>query len=131
MPGITTPDGGGPSAGRLGITRRKLLGGLSFGLMGLGLSDLFRLRAEAAAGEAPRAKACIFIFGNGGASHIDLWAMKPEAPAEYRGEFRPIDTSAPGIQITEHLPLLAKQAHHLAFVRALEMPGVENSHPWG
>jgi hypothetical protein len=60
-----------------------------------------------------------------------MWDMKPEAPAEYRGEFQPIDTSASGIQITEHLPLLSRHAHHLAFVRALEMPGVQNSHPWG
>src|SRR5262245_4921596 len=110
-----------------GWTRRQLLGGLGFSMMGLGLPDLFRLQAGVARRRTARAKSCIFIFLNGGASHIDIWDMKPEAPAEYRGEFKPIATSVPGIQITEHLPLLAKQAHQLALVRALEMPGVENS----
>src|SRR5436305_67197 len=84
-----------------GLTRRQLLGGLGFGMMGLGLPDLFRLRASAAPRRTARAKACIFIFLNGGASHIDIWDMKPEAPAEYRGEFKPIVTSVPGIQFTE------------------------------
>ncbi|MBI3866294.1 MAG: DUF1501 domain-containing protein [Planctomycetia bacterium] len=99
--------------------------------MGLGLPDLFRLQARAAERGAARAKSCIFIFLNGGASHIDLWDMKPEAPVEYRGDFRPIDTAVPGIQITEHLPLVARQTQHLTLVRSLEMPGSENSHPWG
>src|SRR5713101_7322094 len=114
-----------------GWTRRQMLGGLGFSMMGLGLPDLFQLQARASQRRSPRTKSCIFIFLNGGASHIDMWDMKPDAPVEYRGEFRPIATSVPGIQLTEHLPLLAKQAHHLALVRALEMPGVENSHPWG
>jgi hypothetical protein len=65
------------------------------------------------------AKSTIMIWLSGGASHIDTWDMKPEAPAEYRGSFRPIATSAPGIQLCEHLPHLAKQAHHLAIVRSL------------
>lgn len=60
-----------------------------------------------------------------------MWDMKPDAPVEVCGEFRPIATSAPGIEFTEHLPLLARQGHHLALVRSLEMPGVENSHPLG
>lgn len=69
------------------------------------------------------AKSTILIWLSGGASHIDMWDMKPEAPSEYRGEFRPIATSAPGIQLCEHLPLLAKQAHHLAVVRSLGHEG--------
>ncbi|MGL4553369.1 MAG: DUF1501 domain-containing protein, partial [Gemmataceae bacterium] len=56
---------------------------------------------------------------SGGASHIDTWDMKPDAPEEYRGTFRPAATSAPGVQLCEHLPHLAKQAHHLAVVRSL------------
>src|SRR5204863_5900397 len=55
----------------------------------------------------------------GGASHIDTWDMKPDAVAEYRGPFRPQATSAPGISVCEHLPHLARQAHHLAIVRSL------------
>src|SRR5206468_2532367 len=69
------------------LTRRQALGGLSFGALGLGLPELFRLQAEAAERRPARAKACIFIFLNGGASHIDMWDMKPEAPVEVRGEF--------------------------------------------
>jgi len=121
-----------------GWTRRQALGGISFSMMGLSLPDLLQLQAlqalQAQPARAPRrrtARACIFIFLNGGASHIDIWDMKPDAPVEYRGDFKPIQTSVPGIQITEHLPLLARHARHLALVRALEMPGVENSHPWG
>lgn len=113
------------------LTRRQMLGGLSFGALGLGLPELLRLRAEASERRPARAKSCIFIFLNGGASHIDMWDMKPAAPVEVRGEFKPTSTSVPGIQITEHLPLTARLAHHLTFVRSLQMPGVENSHGWG
>ncbi len=112
-------------------TRRRFLGGLSFGALGIGLPELLRRRAEASERRPARAKSCIFIFLNGGASHIDMWDMKPDAPVEVRGEFKPIATSVPGIQITEHLPLTARLVHQLALVRSLQMPGVENSHGWG
>jgi hypothetical protein len=65
------------------------------------------------------ARSAIMIWLSGGASHIDTWDMKPAAPAEYRGLFRPIETTAPGVRVCEHLPHLAKQAHHLAIVRSL------------
>src|SRR4051794_24285656 len=95
-----------------GPTRRQMLGGLTFNALALGLPDLCRLQARAAPRRSPRAKSCIFIFLNGGPTHTDIWDMKPEAPADYRGEFKPIATSVPGIRITEHLPRVAKQAHH-------------------
>lgn len=60
-----------------------------------------------------KAKSTILFFLCGGASHVDTWDMKPDA-LEYRGPFNPIATSVPGIRLSEHLPLLAKQAHHLA-----------------
>src|SRR5262245_3652429 len=66
-----------------------------------------------------KAKSTILIWLSGGASHIDTWDMKPDAPAEYRGPFKPIASSAPGIRLCEHLPLTAKQAHHLAIVNSL------------
>lgn len=66
-----------------------------------------------------RAKACIFIYLYGGPSHIDIWDMKLEAPAEYRGEFKPIATKIPGYQMTEHLPKLAARADRLAVIRSL------------
>jgi len=65
------------------------------------------------------AKSTILIFLCGGASHIDTWDMKPDAPLEFRGPFREIATSAPEIRLCEHLPHTAKQAHHLAIVRSL------------
>lgn len=98
------------------LNRRSFLfaGGMSyFGL------DLASRAAAAPASQRATAKSTIMIWLSGGASHIDTWDMKPEAPAEYRGAFKPIATSAPGIQLCEHLPHLAKQAHHLAIVRSL------------
>jgi len=74
---------------------------------------------EIGSGRRKIAKSAIMIWLSGGASHIDTWDMKPNAPLEYRGEFHPVATSAPGIELCEHLPHLAKQAHHLAVVRSL------------
>jgi hypothetical protein len=77
------------------------------------------------------AKSVILFFLCGGASHIDTWDMKPDAPSEYRGPFQPIATSAPGIQLCEHLPLLAQQAHHLAIVRSVGASVNTNDHHAG
>jgi len=74
--------------------------------------------SDAAAGFGS-AKRCIFIFMWGGPSHLDTWDMKPEAPAEIRGEFKPIATSVPGIQISEHFPRLAQLAHRYAVIRSM------------
>lgn len=73
----------------------------------------------AVATSAGRAKSTILFFLSGGASHLDMWDLKPKAPAEYRGPFQPIATSAQGVTLGEHLPLLAKQAHHLALVNSI------------
>lgn len=66
-----------------------------------------------------RAKSCLIIFMEGGASHIDLWDMKPNAPTQVRGEFRSIATQTPGITLCEHLPLSAPHWHRLAQVRSV------------
>jgi len=106
-----------------GIPRRTWLqaGGCSAlaGLAGLwgGLAQGATPAASKAG--AGRAKSAIMIFLSGGASHIDTWDLKPQAPLEYRGPFQPIHTSAPGIELCEHLPLLSQQAHRLAIVRSL------------
>lgn len=112
-----------------GIHRRELLrvGGLAF--TGLTWADLFRARAAAAGKIAPRkksvngsfgkAKACILIFNYGGPSHLDIWDLKPDAPKEIRGEFKPAATRVPGIAITEHLPRLARLANQYAIVRSV------------
>lgn len=88
-------------------------------LSGLGLSGLDLLALQAADGGSERAKSCVFIFLFGGPSHIDLWDMKPLAPAEIRGEFEPIATETPGIELCEHLPLLARQTQHLCLMRSM------------
>jgi Protein of unknown function (DUF1501) len=106
-----------------GLTRREALrvGGLGF--TGLMWSDLFRARAAAAApartGTFGRAKACIVLFNYGGPSHLDIWDLKPDAPAEIRGEFKPVPTNVPGVAITEHLPRLAELADRYAIVRSV------------
>jgi hypothetical protein len=111
----------GPASPGLGPTRRELLcaGGLS--LLGLGAADLARLRAFPAAspGAERRRNACVFLFLFGGPSHIDLWDMKPAAPAEIRGEFRPAATCVPGVQVCEHLPGLARVLDRVCLLRSL------------
>jgi hypothetical protein len=73
----------------------------------------------------------ILFFLCGGASHVDTWDMKPDAPAEYRGPFSPIATTAPGVRLCEHLPLLAQQAHHLAVVQSVSGKVNTNDHHAG
>src|SRR5689334_4696939 len=84
------------------VTRRQFLkvGGLALG--GLTLTDL--LAAEAQAGMRSSHKAIIMIYLPGGPSHQDTFDLKPDAPSDIRGEFKPIPTNVPGIQICEHLP---------------------------
>lgn len=98
-------------------TRRQFVRGLGFGMLGLSLPDVMRIQAVAR--PAGKAKSCIMIFLFGGPSHVDTWDMKPNASAEFRGEFKPIHTSAPGIQLCEHLPRTAQAAHRLAIVRSM------------
>ncbi len=99
------------------LSRRAFLvaGGMSY----FGYDLAARATAAPTTPRRKVAKSTIMIWLSGGASHIDTWDMKPDAPAEYRGVFKPAATSAPAIQLCEHLPHLAKQAHHLAVVRSL------------
>ena len=90
----------------------------STGCVGLSMGVRGPVQAGSISGQGT-AKSTILFFLSGGASHIDMWDMKPHAPLEYRGPFRPIETSAPGVRLCEHLPLLAKQAHHLAVVNSI------------
>src|SRR5688572_18866720 len=85
-----------------GVRRRAFLkiGALGFG--GPTLADLLRLNAQAGSGRARLpAKAVIMVYLPGGPSHIDMYDMKPEAPVEFRGEFQPIATNVPGLEICE------------------------------
>src|SRR5436305_9185191 len=100
------------------LSRRTFLAASTVGFAGLS----FGRGAFGAATAPPRkkpAKSTILFFLCGGASHIDMWDMKPEAPLEYRGEFKPIRTSSPEIHLCEHLPLLAKQAHRFSLVHGV------------
>lgn len=102
------------------VTRRDVLriGALGLGATAFNLSDLFR--AEAATGTAgSRHKSVINIFLGGGPPHQDLWEIKTEAPKEIRGEFSPIDTNVPGIQICEVFPRLAQQMDKCAVIRSV------------
>lgn len=108
----------------LRFPRRQFVRGLGLGLFGLRLSDALRTQAVAQAGpRSGKATRAIMIFLFGGPSHIDTWDMKPDAPPEYRGQFRPIQTSAPAIQLCEHLPRTARVAHRIALVRSVTMTG--------
>lgn len=110
------------------------LAGLQFGRPGRLLGDT---PGEPAASQdaglrgAGKAKSVILFFLCGGASHVDTWDMKPEAPAEYRGPFSSISTSSPAIRLCEHLPMLAKQAHHLAVIRSVNGGVSTNDHHAG
>lgn len=102
-----------------GITRRETLrAGAVSALAGFGLPQL--LQAEQSGATHPgKAKNVIFVFLLGGAATQDMYDLKPEAPAEVRGEFKPIPTTVPGIDVCEHLPKLAQMAHEFAFIRSV------------
>jgi len=100
-----------------GVSRRSFLKLGAMTLGGLTLADLYR--AEARAGIGSSNKAIINVHLNGGPSHQDMFDLKPEAAAEFRGEFSPISTNVEGMQICEHFPQLAKMADKYAIIRSL------------
>src|SRR5262245_25451337 len=93
----------------------------SLGMLGLNLADYFRLQ-----GADTKDRSCILIWLSGGPSPTDLWDMKPDAPVEFRGTFKPIPTNVPGIHISEILPLTAKVADKFTIIRS--MTGREGEH---
>jgi uncharacterized protein (DUF1501 family) len=104
-----------------GIARRDFLrlGTASWFGLGLTLPRLLELQARAEAdAKSTRDVALIFVFLHGGLSTIDSWDLKPQAPAEFRGEFKPIATNVPGIQIGEHLPRTARQMDKFSLIRS-------------
>ena len=105
------------------MDRRAFLVASTMGLAGLRFAPRGLAASGGLGGVAPPllkpAKSTILFFLCGGASHIDMWDMKPEAPLEYRGEFRPISTTSPEIHLCEHLPLLSRQAHRFALVHGV------------
>jgi hypothetical protein len=107
------------------VSRRSLLTAGAAAFTGLGLADLLKLQAQAAVGNAvpgvPKKDepAVIFVWMPGGPPHMETFDMKPDAPEDYRGAFRPINTNVSGIQICEHLPLLAKLADKYTLIRSI------------
>jgi uncharacterized protein (DUF1501 family) len=108
-------DAHGPGSCRDGLSRRCFLRLGAAGLTSLGLPQILQARA----GREPKDTRVILLWLEGGPSHLDLWDMKPSAPAEYRGYWRPVATNAPGIQITEMFPRQAKLADQFSIVRSL------------
>jgi hypothetical protein len=108
------------------LGRRRLLqiGGL--GCLGLNLARLFELEEAKAISAMPRSseriQSCILLFYYGGPSHLDTWDLKPDAPREVRGTFRPIATRVPGLRICEHLPRCARILDKLALIRSMHHP---------
>lgn len=105
-----------------GLTRRETLTAGSLTLLGSGftLSQLFAAEGRQPAESRPgKAKNVILLYLLGGAATQDMWDLKPNAPAEIRGEFKPVATSAAGVQICEHLPRTAKWMHRAAVVRSV------------
>jgi hypothetical protein len=116
------------------FTRRTVIQAGALGLLGLGMNHVEALRAAGdntvgTANRSAKPKAVIYIFLSGGLSQLDSFDLKPNAPESIRGEFKPIATWAPGIQICEHLPLLARLSFLWSLVRSLTHPS--NSHSEG
>jgi uncharacterized protein (DUF1501 family) len=113
-----------------GLTRRDFLraGALSAGAVGLSLAELAQL--QAAPGRENDVN-CILLFLVGGPGQLDTWDLKPDAPSDVRGPFRPIRTNVPGVEICEHFPLMGKMADRYAIVRSVhhkEAPIHETGH---
>lgn len=101
------------------IRRREFLRAGTLALGGLSLADLLAARAQSSGGAAPPDKAVILFWMWGGPSQLETYDLKPDAPSEYRGPFRPIATTVAGMDVCELFPLQAAQAHRFSLVRSL------------
>jgi uncharacterized protein (DUF1501 family) len=110
----------------IGVSRRELLQVGYTGLLGISLPSLLAQKVSAAPLRARKAKSVIIVFLTGAPSHLDMFDLKPDAPFEIRGDFKPIATKVPGIQISEHLPRLAARMDRAAVIRSLAHR--ENNH---
>ena len=110
-----------------GLSHRAFLRAGILGLGGLTLADLLRLQAQGAVRSDGDRKAVIMVYLPGGPSHIDLYDMKPDAPVEIRGEFKPIRTNVPGMDVCELMPLQATIADRFAVVRGFQTSGGHDS----
>src|ERR1043166_3948580 len=110
-----------------GFSRREFLRVGGAGMLGISLADILRLQANAESAPADaknksgwgKAKNVIFIFLQGGPSHIDIWDPKPDAPSNVRGDFKPIKSNVPGIWLSEVMPKLAQQVDKSTLIRSV------------
>ncbi len=115
------------------LHRREFLRAGGASLFGLGLPQLLQAQQHPRGseyltpGRGRRPKACIVLFMWGGPAQQDTWDLKPDSPDVFRGEFRPISTTVPGLQICEHLPRLAQRAHQLALIRSMTHDNVDHT----
>ncbi|MAV34619.1 MAG: hypothetical protein CMJ59_04090 [Planctomycetaceae bacterium] len=106
------------------LPRRRVLQAVAGGSLGLTLGGVLRAQSALAATDSPvrtqpSIKSCILVFYYGGPSHLDTYDMKPAGPTEIRGEFRPIDSAVPGLQVCEHLPRMARVMDRCALIRSM------------
>ena len=109
-----------------GFSRREFLRVGGAGMLGITLADILRLQAQAAPADAAKnkagwgkAKSVVFIFLQGGPSHIDIWDPKPDAPSNVHGDFKPLKSNVPGIWLTEVMPKLARQMDKATLIRSV------------
>ena len=112
------------------LERRAFLRTSLAGMTSLTLAELFRLRASAGEKKQPAPKSLLVVWLHGGASHLETYDPKPLAPSEFRGPFGAIDTSVPGLQISELLPRQAKIAHRFTLLRSLVHSGFCHDGAW-
>lgn len=109
------------------ISRRRLLQLGGIGLFNLGLPGMVAAHVDAT-GKGAADKSCIFVLLCGGPSHLDTWDLKPSAPAEIRGPYKPIATTVPGMRISELNMRLADQAKHFCLIRSMTHTGPISNH---
>ena len=103
-----------------GLSRRDFLQVGTLAVGGLSLADLLRLTAQGGTSSVSAGKSVIMVYLNGGPSHVDLYDLKPQAPIEYRGEFQPIATNVPGMEISELFPQQALIADKFSIIRNMK-----------
>ena len=103
-----------------GLTRRDWLRVGALGVGALTLPSLLQLEASANTPRRARARSVIILYLNGGPSHLDMWDLKPDAPEEIRGTFRPINTRVTGVQISEHMPMTAAVMDKSIIIRSMQ-----------
>src|SRR5712692_3640417 len=112
------------------ISRRRLLQAGGIGVLNLAIPGMVAasVNGNKALGGGAAEKSCIFILLCGGPSHLDTWDLKPAAPAEIRGPYKPIATTVPGMRISELHPGLAKLTKHFCLIRSMTHPGNISNH---